>query len=261
MLNFSLSSWKGYGFVIVTGVLLYFLCYLWLRRLQNQTTLLVQSERRSIAGMASASIAHDLNNMLMSLYGFMEELKVSGSEDEFVASAHAELQLRIEELAQLSKSLARAAKRLEPGAVQDIDLSQRINIVAKLLMKHPDVRTCSLQVDALDSAMIRVNAELFDQAALNLVMNAAQAAGPNGEIHLSLRSDDGKAVLQVEDSGPGIDDKELGRIFSPGYTTKTEGSGIGLLSVRAFADSCRANLKVERSQLGGAAFSIEIPAA
>ena len=256
----AIESAKGYVFVLVTGVLLFILCFLWLRRMHVQTTLLVQSERRSVAGMASASVAHDLNNLLMALCGLLEGLKGQEQGNAFLISMREELEVSIDALSHLSKSLVRAARQFEPDAEQEIQMAEWLPLIVKLLSKHPDVRKCALKVHDICPARIRLNASLFEQAVLNLVINAAQAAGPDGRVEVSLRPGDGTLVLRVEDSGPGVDPREYGRIFAPGYTTKTNGSGLGLLCVRAFADSCNAMISVERSQLGGAAFLVQMPA-
>lgn len=256
----TIESIKGFVFVLVTGVLLFVLCFLWRRRLQGQTMLLVQSERKAGAGMASASIAHDLNNLLMVLSGFLEELKGQEQGNDFLVTMCEELEVSIDALSELSKSLVCAARQLEPGGEQEVDVSTRLALIAQLLSKHPDVRQCKLARNDICSARIRLNTALFEQTVLNLVINAAQAAGPDGEIRLSMERSNDTVVLKVEDSGPGIDPKELERIFSPGYTTKKDGSGLGLLCVRAFADSCNGAVSVESSDLGGALFLVRMPA-
>jgi signal transduction histidine kinase len=256
----AIESIKGFVFVLVTGSLLFVLCFLWRRKMQRQTMLLVQSEKDSVVAMASASVAHDLNNLLMALSGLLEGLEDQEQGNEFLITMRKGLQVGIDELSQLSKSLVQTARQLEPNEKQEIELSERLLAIVRLLKKHPDVQKCKLKADHICPVRIYMNATLFEQVVLNLVINAAQAAGPNGVVELSLRQRDGTVVLQVDDNGPGINPMEYERIFSPGYTTKDNGSGLGLLCVRAFADSCNARISIERSKLGGAAFLIQIPA-
>ncbi|MFU8781443.1 MAG: sensor histidine kinase [Kiritimatiellia bacterium] len=254
-----IESTKGFVYVLVTGGLLFVLCLLWVRRLQQQTMLLVQSERRAIAGMASAGLAHDLNNILMVIDTLLEELKEQEQQNESLHTILQQLQTGMDEVSRFAKSLARTARNVEPDAEREIELSSRIPFIAKLVYKHPDVHRCKLQVHAIPPATMRLNVALLEQALLNLIINAAQAAGPGGRIEVSMQHQEAAIRLKVEDSGPGLDPKDRHDVFSPGYTTKKNGSGLGLLCVRAFAESCNASIFLETSPLGGAAFAIEIP--
>ena len=101
--------------------------------------------------------------------------------------------------------------------------------------------------------------ELLEQAVLNLIVNAAQAAGSHGRIELAVRRTAHALLLEVHDNGPGIPPEKAEAIFDAGYTTKGNGTGLGLLSVQAFAAACRGRISVARSPLGGAAFQLAIP--
>lgn len=256
----AIETVKGLGFVIVTGSLLFVLCFLWRRRLHAQTILLVKSESRAMAGRASGSAAHDLNNLLMALSGLLEGLKDQEQGNAFLTATRRELEVSIDQLSHLSRRLVLAARGMEFGEECDVELSKRIPLIAKLVSRHPDVRRCTLTIPSIDPVKVRLNVSLFEQAVLNLIINAAQAAGPGGKVELSVRGSDDTVVLQVDDSGPGISPEDCEAIFAPGYTTKKDGSGLGLLCVRAFADSCNGKVSIERSKLGGAAFRVQVPA-
>lgn len=255
----AIESVKGFGFVLVTGILLFVLCRLWMRRQEKQQALLVESEKKAVAGMASASVAHDLNNLLMALSGLVEELKDHEQGNDLLITTRTNLETSIEELSQLSKSLVRAARQLEPEGSEVVDVPSRLALVIRLLAKHPDFRRCTLQYAEGPRVSALLNGPLFEQAVLNLLINAAQAAGPGGTVELSVLRRDGTIEVRVDDSGSGITPREARNIFRPGYTTKKDGSGLGLLCVRAFADSCSGSVSVERSKLGGAAFLLRIP--
>ena len=106
---------------------------------------------------------------------------------------------------------------------------------------------------------LALNRTLFEGATLNLLINAAQAAGPTGQVEVRLTAEDNAALLAVADSGPGVPDDLVKDIFEPCFTTKPDGTGIGLLAVTAFAASCGADVSVGRSHLGGALFQLRIP--
>jgi signal transduction histidine kinase len=95
-----------------------------------------------------------------------------------------------------------------------------------------------------------------------LLHNAAQAladhAGPRVVLVRSIRR--GRwAILQVHDSGPGVAPRDRARIFDPYFTTKAEGTGLGLPIVKKVVLEHAGEIRCTKSELGGAEFSIELP--
>jgi len=106
---------------------------------------------------------------------------------------------------------------------------------------------------------ISADADLLDQALINLVRNAIEALRdtPAGRIALRAHRDsDGHVVLSVADNGPGIPPEQREKIFIPFFTTKRQGNGIGLTLVRQIATAHSASFDVSQTQGGGATFSL-----
>ena len=112
--------------------------------------------------------------------------------------------------------------------------------------------------------------DLLHRALFNLVLNGAQSAGPGGRVIVSLEDERDRSNprgtgiehpvrLAVEDSGPGIDAEERGRVFDPFFTTKVGGSGLGLAVVHRAVEAHAGATFVERSPEGGAQFVIFLP--
>ena len=102
---------------------------------------------------------------------------------------------------------------------------------------------------------VAVDAELLDQALINLVRNAIEALRdtPSGEIALSAyRESDGRIAISVADNGPGIPPDQREKVFVPFFTTKRQGSGIGLTLVRQIAAAHGASVDVGGAPEGGA---------
>ena len=103
---------------------------------------------------------------------------------------------------------------------------------------------------------------------VNLITNAIQAidnAGtPDGRIRISLTQArlNGAAAWQidVEDNGPGVGDEDLTKLFTPNFTTKKTGTGLGLAICRSIVEQSQGTIAYSRSELGGARFTIELPA-
>ena len=234
----AIEAAKGLVFVGVTGVLFFLLSLGWWRNARRQRNLLIQGERRAVASMYAATLAHDLNNLLMGLTGLVEELKEHSHDNAYLARMRDAVEQALRSLAPLAATLAQ---------------------IAELARRHPDVRFCDLRVAELAPAVLPLHKELLEQAVLNLIVNAAQAAGSHGRIELAVRRTAHALLLEVHDNGPGIPPEKAEAIFDAGYTTKGNGTGLGLLSVQAFAAACRGRISVARSPLGGAAFQLAIP--
>jgi len=110
--------------------------------------------------------------------------------------------------------------------------------------------------------LCRADLQMIEQVILNLITNALQAMlAVTGERNLELCSScsDGHIVVTVGDSGPGIAPQERAKIFDPFYTTKSDGSGIGLSLCQRIMTDHRGTLTVETNSWGGAEFRIELP--
>ena len=257
---------KGVAFILVTGVFFGLISYVrWTRIRRQQETIalqeksLLQAEGRLVAAMSAATVAHDVNNLLMSLYGLVEGLRGREGHDSGLRTMREQIEVFIEKLTHLAKRLTLAAGRAMPEQAEAVELRGALHELVFVVQKHPDARFCSLATPELTPLTLVLHRALFEEAVMNLLINAAQAAGPSGHIELRLTTEPGAAVLAVHDSGPGVPDELVSDIFEPCFTTKPHGTGIGLLAVRAFAASCGAELSVGRSPLGGALFQLRIP--
>jgi C4-dicarboxylate-specific signal transduction histidine kinase len=105
---------------------------------------------------------------------------------------------------------------------------------------------------------------MIEQVLVNLLTNAYQAMERiEGEKHLEIVSvvQDGRIVIRVSDSGPGVPPSIRGKIFDPFFTTRKDGSGIGLSFSHRIIAAHGGTLRVNTSRWGGAEFRIELPGA
>ncbi len=256
----TIEAVKGILFVIVTSLLFFFLCLSFLIRIERQKKLLLQSERRAVAAMCSATLAHDLNNFLLVLYGVIEKLREREEEDTFFRHLREELEQELSNLSRLARRLTQSTRQLQPEENVSVNLPEALSQIAAMVRKHPALLACSLRLGPLPETSLPLPPGLLEQAMVNLIINAAQAAGRGGEIEITGQQNKTTMTLDIHDSGPGVSADMAETIFDLGFTTKKEGTGLGLLSAQAFASSCGATLTVGRSpRLGGALFRLEIP--
>jgi two-component system sensor histidine kinase PilS (NtrC family) len=108
------------------------------------------------------------------------------------------------------------------------------------------------------SDMVRnVDRDQIRQALWSLLINAAEAAGPNGSIRVALNPGDGS--LSIEDDGPGIPEEIQERVFEPFFTTKIAGTGMGLATVFSIIEAHNGTLEILSGSSGGARFRILLP--
>ena len=109
--------------------------------------------------------------------------------------------------------------------------------------------------------IIRMNASLFEWVIENLCKNAVDAMEGSGRIEITLTEEGNRVVIEVSDNGKGIRKKDLGNIFTPGFTTKQRGWGLGLsLARRIVEEYHKGRIFVKSSEIGkGTTFRIELP--
>lgn len=113
-----------------------------------------------------------------------------------------------------------------------------------------------------DDHGVWLSSSLIEWVMENLTKNAVDAMGGEGELHISTGSEKGKVWIEVKDSGKGIPRKNFKTVFSPGYTTKKRGWGLGLTLVKRIIEEYHGGrIFVKESEIGkGTTFRIELPA-
>ena len=109
---------------------------------------------------------------------------------------------------------------------------------------------------------VRADPRLIEQVLLNLISNAVQAMGSRDgprRIEIASSTEEGRIVLRVSDSGPGVPTRLRTKIFDPFFTTRKDGYGIGLSFSHRIVSDHGGSLTVGKSCWGGAEFRIELP--
>lgn len=211
-----------------------------LRRALNEKSAmereLVRRERLAAVGQLSAGLAHEIRNPLASIKGSAEVLA-----DDFPADHPKGRLLRIlkEEAARLNDVLTRFlsfARRGGQGASR-FDLVGEVAAVADLVKHRRDAPSVDIIAPGITELVLEADREQIRQLLLNLALNATAAAGPAGHVWLSARREDDMAVCEVEDDGPGFSPEALANFGTPFFSTREDGTGLGLATcVRIAAD-------------------------
>ena len=259
----AIEQYKGIFFVLVTGLLLFVIAWLLLNALRRRDeellrnrNVLISSERVAIAGIFASSMAHDVNNILTAIQGNLELLMEYGSPDPTHRTMLADAYQAGERLGQVSRRLMHSARSHTPGQITNLDLVPIIQEAADFAHSHQKVRQRHVSLELPDTCVMPVNAPMVTRSLLNLIINAADATAPGGRIQVVLDVQEKEVVLQVHDDGPGIPGHQLERIFEPFFTSKADGNGLGLLSVRSCAQEHGGRVLYRQSPMGGACFEL-----
>ncbi len=200
------------------------------RRLEKE---LQRSERMAALGKMAAGVAHELRNPLSSIKGLALLLRghfTAGSREAGTAD------LLVGEVERLNRSIGELLEYARPAQLQRQEVVVNALVEETLALIAADARLSGVVVTFLpapDLPGIDLDPDRIKQVLLNLLLNALQAMPSGGALRVATVSVDGTLEIRIEDSGVGIPAENLGRVFDPYYTTKNDGTGLGLaLSVK-----------------------------
>ncbi|WP_261904085.1 sensor histidine kinase [Vibrio fortis] len=227
---------------------------------------LVVNEKLAALGELTAGIAHEINNPTAVILGNVELMKFElGEETDRVNEEIQAIMEQIDRIRNITRSLLQYSRH---GGVQDEITWQHINPIVDesiTLVKTGAKKKGIVYHSSLDAkTSVEVNRNQLLQILVNLQMNAIHAM--DGEGNLTISSEDWieddvvqGAVIHVEDEGCGIKEEQLQRIFSPFYTTKRDGTGLGLSVSQSILSQTGGEIRVT-SELGkGSRFSVYLP--
>lgn len=213
-----------------------------------------RAEQNKVWVGLSKETAHQLGTPVSSLMAWVEMLKEQYPDDDLLP----EMDKDVKRLQLIAERFSKIGSLPEP-----VDAS--MNEVLAHVISYMDRRTSS-QVQMIshlpeEEVIVKMNASLFEWVVENLCKNAVDAMEGKGIITLTLQEESGSVVIEVQDTGKGIRKKDLKNVFTPGFTTKKRGWGLGLsLARRIVEEYHRGRIFVKNSELGkGTTFRIEIP--
>jgi two-component system NtrC family sensor kinase len=262
-----------------------------LERLQAQ---IVHSEKMASLGQLAAGVAHELNNPANFIYGNMELLveSVGGIErlmavyDALALPALVETQIKaikeeigyegaLEDLRSIVADCREGAERirdvvqnlrtfsrLDEAEFKKVDLHESIDSTLRLLSRFYSSERITLERDYGDVPPVDCYAGQLNQVWMNLLVNSAQAIGATeGSVRIKTHAKDGKAFVQISDTGCGIAAANLNKIFDPFFTTKPvgDGTGLGLSITYSIIQRHRGQISVASRAGQGTTFTITLP--
>ena len=222
---------------------------------------MIESEKLAEVGRLSSGIAHEINNPLAVIAYAAQLLGRETEPGSFSAEMLEQIESEIERLKTLTSGLL-GFSRNSKAEFTKVDCNDIIHQVLTLI-KY-EVRRAGHSIDEQlgDIPAVLADANQLKQVCINLITNAIQAMEQPGTITIRTTLHEKKAVhMDIIDTGPGIDAKQIEKIFSPFFTTKPEGegTGLGLYLCRKIAQEHNGDILVESAPGCGSTFTLVLP--
>ncbi len=228
---------------------------------------LTQSEKLAALGQFVAGIAHELNNPLQGVLGHLELLRATGA---FPTHLRREVQTIYREADRAAKIVRNLLVFAGSRRLARRSVSLNVILQKVVALRHAACRTQDIEVVrhyAENLRRVQSDPLLLHQVFLNMVMNAEQAIAATGrpgriEIATAVADSGDRIVATVRDTGGGIPNDALTRIFEPFYTTKDvgKGTGLGLAIAYGIVQEHGGQISAANHPDGGAIFTVELPA-
>jgi len=210
-------------------------------------------------GKMSASISHEIKNPLMMIGGFAKQLAKQSGEEK---SAH-KLKIIVSEVERLENLLKELRELYLPRTltVEETSINDLLIETHELIKGECENKGIRVEISTGGaSPLIRGDKAKLKQVFLNLVKNAIEAMEGGGRLSILSELKGNEVEIIIEDNGGGISDKDLGRIFSPFFTTKRHGTGLGLaISKSIIEEHPGGSISVESEGGKGTKFRISLP--
>jgi PAS domain S-box-containing protein len=231
------------------------------QRIQEDREKIIQLERHAIVSRITSTLAHETRNSVSAIGGFGALLKRKYCHDP-EHRRHLDMLLNeTKKLEQLIEGILKAAHKTEPK-FQNVNPNELLDELAALT--HEKARLSNVKIrkeNQASSRSIFVDKESVIAALKEIVMNALEASPKNGEVIMKISQEEEWVVISVTDTGQGMDEQTLGRIYEPLFSTKKLSAGLGLSFAKELIEAQNGYIRCQSRHGEGATFNVYFPTA
>ena len=237
-----------------------------LNTISEYQDMLTKQERMATIGETAAMVGHDLRNPLQVIY--MLESRLSRASRQLMKNKDIEpitkeLELIKTNLSEQTGYMNKIVSDLQDFSksisiqVEDVDMESMVVDVIRT-MNVPENVEVSINFE-MGSNQVQIDGNYFRRVIVNLLTNAVQAMPDGGKLSVKGEKIDGNTSINVSDTGTGISEENMTKLFTPLFTTKAKGTGLGLAVCKRIVDAHNGSINVESVEGEGTSFTINIP--
>ncbi len=228
-------------------------------RLREQ---LFQKEKLAYMGTLASSVVHEIRNPLTAIKTFVEYFPEKANDPEYKDKFQKLIPKELGRIDNVVNQLLSLAKPAHPS-LGKVNIINTIDATLSLLEENLKLKKINLKKDySVNEAIVEGDDEQLRQVFLNLFLNSVQAMDDGGVLSISVDSREDKFVnISVKDTGSGISVEDQKKLFTPFFTTKKEGIGLGLVIIKEIIDNHKGTLSVDSEVGKGTRFLINLPTA
>jgi len=222
-----------------------------------------RNERLAALGKMAAGVAHELRNPLSSIKGLALLLKAKVQND---SQATGTADILVQEVERLNRSIGELLDYARPHnlELEPVRIDEVLRKAVSLL--EPDFNGAGvvLHTEYAEECTVRGDRDKLNQVFINLLLNALQAMENGGSLKITINREDGRegenVICEIEDTGCGLDEEYVAKVFDPYFTTKSNGTGLGLAMSAKIVEEHAGSMEF-RSTLGqGTVVRVYLPA-
>lgn len=249
-------------FIIQSLSILFFVSFIererWNKHIQKEFN---RIEKNNTVSEIAASISHEVRNPLTVTRGFLQLLNdATLTEDQkknYIAHS-------IEELDRASTIITNYLTYAKPSSLQNhtLDVSKEITYIMNILKPFATIRNVEMVMKtSVNSCYVKGNAQQFQQCLINIIKNGIEAMQTGGEILIDMYCVERDVVINIQDTGNGMTDEQVRKLGTPYFSTKEEGTGLGVMVAFNIIKRLDGQIKVKSTVGEGTSFTIALPLA
>ncbi|UCE63725.1 MAG: PAS domain-containing protein [Nitrospirota bacterium] len=226
-------------------------------KLQDQ---LIQSEKLASLGTFVSGMVHEVRSPMQSILG-AADLLLEEENPDTIKELAGDLKRVTGHIISVLGDFMTYARPSSSEPIMGVDIGERLKNALKMVQRGPHFGTVEVQLEISPVPPISGRSGEVDQVLINLIANAVQAMGGRGHLRLSTQHIDNVVTTQISDTGCGIPEEALTKIFEPFYSTKGKGkgTGLGLSIVQKIVHRNGGQIMVESTKGKGTTFTIRFP--